>query len=144
MTQQDLQNELENALNEHRAHIAKMSQEFSADNMSKYTFLQERVRSAQAALNNFQAAGNTSDNPQTVAQQAIVHLIRAGKASKVVEVPTTATLRSVLDIAGWTPNDMTFQLRKDNMSIDVTNIDQPVGEGTHEFICSPKYAAGKI
>lgn len=141
MTQQDLQAQLENALNEHREHIARMSQEFSHDNMSRYNMLQERVRSAQAALTAFEN-NSTEGAPTTVAQQAIVHLIRAGKASKVVEVPTSATLRSVLDIAGWEPGDMTFQIRKENMSIDVTNIDQPVGEGTHEFICSPKYAAG--
>lgn len=140
MTRTDLENELNNALEAQRSHILTMGQSFSQENMTIYTQLQERVRNAQAALRSTPVtdAGNTT----ATAQNAVVHLIRAGKASKVVEVPETATLRAVLDSVGWEPRDLNFQLRKDGASIDVTNIDNPVGEGTHEFLCNPKYAAG--
>ena len=140
MSRTDLENELNNALEAQRSHILTMGQSFSQENMTIYTQLQERVRNAQAALRSTPVTDN--GNTTATTQNAVVHLIRAGKASKVVEVPETATLRAVLDSVGWEPRDLNFQLRKDGSSIDVTNIDNPVGEGTHEFLCNPKYAAG--
>lgn len=140
MTTTELQNELDNALEAQRAHILTMGQSFSPENMVIYTQLQERVRNAQAAVRNNETAIDSPTDTST--QSAIVHLIRAGKASKVVEVPATATLRAVLDTVGWDTNEMTFQLRQEGLSIDVNNLDTPVGEGTHEFLCNPKYAAG--
>lgn len=136
----ELQNELDAALNAQRDHIATMGQSFSQENMEIYTQLQERVRTAQSAMNSFSAQSNST--AATGNAVATVHLIRAGKASYITEVPATATLRAVLDAAGWTVTDMTFQLRQQGMSIDVTNLDAPVGEGTHEYLCNPKYAAG--
>jgi len=142
MTTTELENELNAALEAQRSHIATMGQSFSMENMTIYTELQERVRKAQTALNSTPVNAASSGTTASTAS-AIVHLIRAGKASKVVEVPSNATLRAVLDSVNWSPTDMTFQLRAEGMSIDVTNIDSPVGEGTHEFLCNPKYAAGR-
>lgn len=142
MTTTELQNELDNALEAQRAHILTMGQSFSPENMVIYTQLQERVRNAQAAVRNGATATQDDQSTGSETAQAIVHLIRAGKASKVVEVPATATLRAVLDTVGWDTNEMTFQLRQEGLSIDVNNLDTPVGEGTHEFLCNPKYAAG--
>ena len=135
----NLNQELQDALEEQRLHIAKMGQSFSPENMTIYTQLQERVRNAQAAVRN---GAQSSGGVETNTARATVHLIRAGKSSKIVEVPSNATLRAVLDSVEWDPSEMTFQLRKDGASIDVTNLDNEVGEGTHEFICSPKYRAG--
>lgn len=143
MNNNHLSAELNAALEAQRNHIATMGQSFSQENMTIYTQLQERVRVAQLAVSSAEN-GPTAATPAaaTSVGTAYVHLIRAGKASKTVEVPATATLRAVLDSVGWSPSEMTFQLRQNGTSIDVTNLDSPLGEGTSEYLCNPKYAAG--
>ena len=130
--------ELQDALAAQRAHLAAMSTQFSADNMNVFHQINERVRRAQIAVN----TQTTAPNNYTTAQRATVRLIRAGKDEKVLDVNGGMTLRQVIEQAGWDPGSMTVQKRTGGGGSQDANLDAPVGEGTFEFLCNPKYAAG--
>lgn len=134
--------ELQDALAAQRAHLAAMSAQFNSDNMNVFAQINERVRRAQVAVNN-QSLGTTPQTGNfTTTQRATVRLIRAGKDEKVLDVNGGMTLRQVIEQAGWEPGSMTVQKRTGGGGSQDADLDAPVGEGTFEFLCNPKYAAG--
>ena len=116
-----------------------MSNQFSTENMRLFTELNERVRRAQAAV---EVSTNTPTTGATGALTATIRLIRAGKDEKCLDVDAGLTLRQVIENAGWDPSSMTVQKRDGNGGSQDADLDVPVGEGTFEFLCNPKYAAG--
>lgn len=132
------QAELRLAVEAQRTHVANMQGQFSDENLALFTVLNERVRRAQVDAESGGATYPTSSSTT----RAQVTLVRAGKDEKVVDVNAQLTLRQVIENAGWDPSAMTVQKRTGTGSSQDVDIDQPVGEGTYEFLCNPKYAAG--
>lgn len=134
-----VQAELRLAVEAQRNHVANMQGQFSDENLALFTVLNERVRRAQVGV---ESGGSMTSSSTSTTSRATVTLIRAGKDEKVVDVNAELTLRQVIENAGWEPSQMTVQKRTGTGSSQDVDIDQPVGEGTYEFLCNPKYAAG--